>query len=469
MKKHLLTFRACGALRLVLVATAFSLLFEVACGGRAQNNGDGSGNGNCAPAGNAIFAGAQPVTYSFSVLHSFAGHSVPAAPEGGHPYAGMVMDGAGNLCGTALSDGAKYFGTVCKVDPSGNETTLHDFTDGADGGYPWSLLVLDDQCNLYGTTINGGAGGYGTLFKLDTAGNLTVLHSFSGADGSAPRGGLIRDASGNIYGTTEFGGASDMGVVFRLNPDGTYTVLHSFNGTPDGSAPVGTLLRDAMGNLWGVTVNGGTSGWGTVFKVDSAGNESIIHTFTGPDGAYPLAGLVQDSAGNLYGAASAGGTQQWGIIYRIDTSGVFTILYNFPGGAAGAAPYNVVRDAAGNFYGVAAGDGDAIACPVSDGCGLVFKVDSMGNETVLHTFNGTDGAFGTELFQDAAGNLYGTTMEGGIVACDANPATFYTCGVAFKLTAHGLACRHYPEVCTFIAPQTTHGFESRSGIMHSFS
>ena len=145
---------------------------------------------------------------------------------------------------------------------------------------------------------------------------------------------------------------------------------------------------------------------------------------------------MQDSTGNLYGAASAGGTQQWGIIYRIDTKGVFTILYNFPGGTAGAAPYNIVRDGAGNFYGVAAGDGDPVACPVSDGCGLVFKVDSSGNETVLHTFDGTDGAFGTELFQDTAGNLYGTTMEGGIVACDANPATFYTCGVAFRLTAH---------------------------------
>src|SRR5262249_55253150 len=144
--------------------------------------------------------------------------------------------------------------------------------------------------------------------------------AFSGPDGNAPRGGLIRDASGNIYGTTEFGGASDMGVVFKLNPNGTYTVLHSFNGAPDGGAPVGTLLRDSTGNLWGVTVNGGTSGWGTIFKLDPTGNETIVHTFTGPDGAYPVAGLVQDSAGNLYGAATAGGTQQFGVIYEIDTS-----------------------------------------------------------------------------------------------------------------------------------------------------
>ena len=435
MRKQLLTFRACIALRWLLVAAVCSLLFAVACGG-AQNNGGSSGEGACFPAASVVYPGTQSVTYNFNVLHSFAGHLLPATPEGGHPYAGMVMDGAGNLYGTALSDGANYFGTVYKIDAHGHETTLHNFTDGTDGGFPWSLPVLDNDCNLYGTTQNGGAGGYGTLFKLDTVGHLTVLHAFSGADGNAPRGGLIRDASGNIYGTTEFGGVSDMGVVFKLNPDGTYTVLHSFNGAPDGGAPVGTLLLDAAGNLWGVTVNGGTSGLGTAFKIDSAGNETIIHTFTGPDGAYPLAGLVQDSTGNLYGAASAGGTQQWGIIYRIDTKGVFTILYNFPGGTAGAAPYNVVRDGAGNFYGVAAGDGDAIACPWSDGCGLVFKVDSAGNETVLHTFDDTDGAFGTEVFQDAAGNLYGTTMEGGIVACDANPATFNTCGVAFKLTAH---------------------------------
>jgi len=232
MRKQLLTFRACIALRWLLVAAVCSLLFAVACGG-AQNNGGSSGEGACFPAASVVYPGTQSVTYNFNVLHSFAGHLLPATPEGGHPYAGMVMDGAGNLYGTALSDGANYFGTVYKIDAHGHETTLHNFTDGTDGGFPWSLPVLDNDCNLYGTTQNGGAGGYGTLFKLDTVGHLTVLHAFSGADGNAPRGGLIRDASGNIYGTTEFGGVSDMGVVFKLNPDGTYTVLHSFNGAPE--------------------------------------------------------------------------------------------------------------------------------------------------------------------------------------------------------------------------------------------
>jgi uncharacterized repeat protein (TIGR03803 family) len=195
MKQQSLKFRSCCTFVLVLLAIGCSLL-EVACGRSGQNNGGSSGEGTCAPASGALYADTQPVTYSFSILHSFAGHSVPAAPEGGHPYAGMVMDSAGNLYGTAITDGANYFGTLYKVDPSGKESTLHDFTDGADGGYPWSLLVLDDKCNLYGTTTNGGAGGYGTLFEIDTAGDLTVLHAFSGGDGSAPRGGLIRDASG---------------------------------------------------------------------------------------------------------------------------------------------------------------------------------------------------------------------------------------------------------------------------------
>ena len=417
---------------LFVLALAFCGL-QLACGSEPISN-SGGGGGPQAHCGTVSTYNGQSVTYTFSLLHSFAGHS-SAVPEGGHPYAGLVMDRVGNLYGTTITDGTNYLGTLFKIDPAGKETTLHDFTNGADGGFPWSQLAQDDQCNLYGTAGYGGAGGYGTLYKLDLAGNFTVLHGFSGSDGNSPRGGLILDASGNIYGTTQFGGASDMGVVFKLTASGAYTVLYSFKGGTDGGAPVGTLLRDATGNLWGITVNGGTAGWGTIYKVDSAGNETVMHTFTGPDGAFPLGGLVQDSAGNFYGAATAGGTQQVGVIYKIDTSGTFTILYNFPGGAAGEAPFNVVRDGAGNFYGAAAGGGDPVACPVSDGCGLVFKVDPGGNETVLHTFNGLDGAFGTELIQDAAGNLYGTTTDGGIVGCDSNIANFADCGVAFKLTA----------------------------------
>jgi uncharacterized repeat protein (TIGR03803 family) len=246
----------------------------------------------------------------------------------------------------------------------------------------------------------------------------------------------VLDSSGNIYGTTQYGGAFGQGVVFKLAANGVYSVLYNFKGGTDGAAPAGTLLRDAMGNLWGVTVDGGTALSGTIYKIDSAGSYSLMHTFTGPDGAIPLAGLVEDSVGDLYGTAVAGGTQQVGVIYKITTSGNFTVLYNFPGGAAGEAPFNVVRDGAGNFYGAAAGGGDLVACPASFGCGLVFKVDAAGNETVLHTFNGIDGAFGTELSQDAAGNLYGTTTDGGLLGCTSNITITATCGVAFKFTTH---------------------------------
>jgi uncharacterized repeat protein (TIGR03803 family) len=419
---------------LALAISGVSIL--AGCGGEPSPPPAPPKHSTCTPGSSAIYPGTQVVTYTFRILHSFTGRNVPAMPEGGHPYAGLAMDGSGDLYGTTISDGANGYGTVFKVDPTGKETTLHDFANAADGAFPWSQLVQDDKCNLYGTAGFGGTGGYGTVFKLDPSGNFTVLYSFGGADGNSPRGGLVLNSSGNIYGTTQYGGASGLGVVFKLAANGVYSVLYSFKGGTDGAAPAGTLLRDAMGNLWGVTVDGGAAGSGTIYKIDSAGNESVVHTFTGPDGAIPLAGLVEDSAGNLYGTAVAGGTQQVGVIYKITTSGNFTILYNFPGGAAGEAPYSVVRDGAGNFYGVAAGGGDLVACPVSFGCGLVFKVEAGGNETVLHTFTGIDGAFGTELIQDSAGNLYGTTTDGGVVGCNSNFGNFVECGVAFKLTAH---------------------------------
>jgi len=416
----------------MLVAVLCCCVFQVACGGSsAVSNNTSSGRSSCVPASSATYAGTQPVTYSFSVLHAFTGHANSANVEGGHPYAGMVMDGAGNLYGTTLTDGAFYFGTVFKVDPTGKQTTLHDFTGGADGGAPWGVLEQDEKCNLYGTTTNGGASSRGIVFKLDPAGNLTVLHAFNNADGNSPEAGVIRDASGNLYGMTMYGGSSDHGVAYRLDANGTYTVLHSFSGGTDGVGPRGPLLQDSAGNLWGMTLDGGSSGGGVIFKIDPAGNETIVHTFTGPDGFNPLGGLVQDSAGNLYGTASAGGTQQSGVIFKIDTAGSFTLLYNFDGTTGGGGPWNIVLDAGGNIYG-AAGAGDP-TCG-GDGCGVIYKLDTAGNQTILHSFSFTDGEFATDLMQDAAGNLYGTTMEGGLPACDV--AIYGYCGVVFKLTAH---------------------------------
>jgi uncharacterized repeat protein (TIGR03803 family) len=195
---------------------------------------------------------------------------------------------------------------------------FYSFEGGTDGATPRAGLVRDAAGNLYGTTISGGAGGLGTVFKLDAVGSETVLHSFSGADGARPEAGLVRDAAGNLYGTTAGGGASDLGTVFKLDTTGSETVLHSFSGA-DGDSPVAGLVRDAAGNLYGTTAGGGASGLGTVFKLDTSGKGRLLHSFTGgaTDGAFPAAGLVPDAAGNLYGTTTQDGAFGQGTVFKL--------------------------------------------------------------------------------------------------------------------------------------------------------
>jgi uncharacterized repeat protein (TIGR03803 family) len=385
---------------------------------------------------------------TFTVLHAFTGLS-----SGRNPTASLVRDNAGNLYGTTsfggnLACGGNGFGCglVFKLDTTGKETVLHRFTGGADGSFPPAGLVRDAAGNLYGTTEAGGTHGAGTVFKLGTTGKETVLHSFTGgADGRDPKAGLVRDNGGNLYGTTytagdlACGGGFGCGVVFKLDATGRETVLYSFTGGADGTASAAGLLRDAAGNLYGTTYAGGDlgctpvgggSGCGVVFKLDTTGTETVLHRFTGgADGADPEAGLVRDSAGNLYGTTLAGGNLACGcgVVFKLDTTGKETILHRFTGGADGRNPglAGLVRDSAGNLYGTTSAGGN-LAC----GCGVVFKLDTTGKETVLHRFTGgADGAYPEAgLVRDAAGNLYGTASAGGDLACGGG------CGVVFKLT-----------------------------------
>jgi len=287
-----------------------------------------------------------------TVLHSFAGG------DGQGPAAGLIRDAAGNLYGTTQYGGASGGGTVFKLDATGKETVLYSFTAGADGALPFSRLVRDAAGNLYGTTYFGDFCNCGTVFKLDATGKETVLHSFAGRDGQNPYAGLVRGAAGNLYGTTAVGGASGQGTVVGLNAAGKFKVLHSFAGA-DGANPYAGLVRDAAGNLYGATQVGGSSnncsrGCGTVFKLDTTGAETVLYSFTGPpDGQYPFASLVRDAAGNLYGATFEGGASGKGTVFKLDATGKETVLHSFAG-ADGAYPVIVgglARDAAGNLYG----------------------------------------------------------------------------------------------------------------------
>jgi uncharacterized repeat protein (TIGR03803 family) len=369
------------------------------------------------------------------VLHSFAGGA-----DGATPHAGLVVDTSGNLYGTTTAGGTSDLGTVFKLDATGKETVLYSFAGGADGATPNAGLVLDPSGNLCGTTTSGGTSSLGTVFKLDMTGTETFLYSFTGAtDGATPRAGLLLDPSGILYGTTAAGGTSNAGTVFKLNTTGTEAVLYSFTGKADGGNPQAGLVLDTAGDLFGTTSSGGSfvdlcayGGCGVVFKLDTTGAETVLYAFTdGVDGGFPQAGLVLDAAGNLYGTASGGGSADDGVVFRLDTAGKETVLYSFTGSADGSGPQGtLIFDHADNLYGTAFAGG-------ASNRGTVFELDTAGKVTVLHTFTGEDGATPyAGLVLDGAGNLYGTTTAGG---ASSNLGTVFDLTPDFSLSASGLA------------------------------
>ena len=271
----------------------------------------------------ALGAGAA-LAATETVLHNFA-----PPPKGANPESGVIGDSAGNLYGTTYSGGAHNMGVVYQIDSSGRETVLYNFTGGADGGQPTGSLIRDSSKNLYGTTYLGGTGNVGVVYMVSAAGQETVLYTFTGgADGKYPSGGVIRDSAGNLYGTAGSGGAGNAGVVYRIDTAGHETVLHSFTGV-DGMSPQG-VIRDSAGNLFGTTSIGGKRKAGVAYKLDTSGNLKLLYQFTDrADGGYPAAGVVRDSLGNIYGTTAGGGTGKVGVVYMVDTGGNETVLHAF--------------------------------------------------------------------------------------------------------------------------------------------
>jgi len=357
---------------------------------------------------------------TLTTLYSFAGGT-----DGVWPEAGLVMDEQGNLYGTTVGGGASGAGTVFELSPSGRETVLYPFT-GPDGASPMVDLIMDKQGNLYGTTLKGGAYNAGTVFMVTPSGTETALHSFTGgADGGWPLGGVIFDTQGNLYGTTDGGGASGWGTVFELSPSGTETVLHNFSFQPsiistrDGQSPISAVF-DPRGNLYGTTLQGGAWGTGTIFKVTPGKRQwsTIFCNLEWLNGHY--SGVVFGPQGNLYGTTDTGGAYGEGTVVMVTPSCTETVLHSFTGGADGRLPYGgVIFDMQGNLYGTTRGGG-------AYNGGTVFELTPSGTEMVLYSFTwGADGGspFGGVIF-DTQGNLYGTTSVGGA----------YGWGTVFKLT-----------------------------------
>jgi uncharacterized repeat protein (TIGR03803 family) len=343
------------------------------------------------------------------------------------------------------------------------ETVLYGFnSNGVGGDYP-SGVVFDTAGNLYGTTVYGGSGlcplldgGCGTVWELSPNGSggwtKKTLHNFTknGKDGFFPTTGLIFDKAGNLYGTTQQGGTHHYGTVYELTPhaNGNWTekILHEFNynGT-DGAYPEAGVVFDTKGNLYGTTYGGGIIscfpfflGCGTVFELSPATEgrwtETILHNFAnnGTDGYLPSRGaLILDGAGDLYGTTSSGGTDNYGTAYELTPTGsgnwTETVLHSFSSGTGdGSFPQgSLTLDGSGNLYGTTV-DGGVY------GAGTVFELTPGGGgswtETILHSFdptiNGTDGSVpSSDLILDSAGNIYGTAGAG-----------LYSLGVVFELS-----------------------------------
>ena len=247
---------------------------------------------------------------TLTTLHSFNSR------DGANPYASLMQAADGNFYGTTQSGGAHILGTVFKITSGGTLTTLHSF-NSTDGSSPEAALIQTSDGTFYSATYNGGsADGYGTVFKMTSAGALTTLHVFNDTDGRSITSGLVQASDGNFYGAATLGGAIGYGTVFTTSPGGTVTILNNFNST-DGASP-NQLVLGTDGNLYGTTISGGANIDGTVFQITPQGTLTTLHNFTGSDGADSFAGMLQATDGKFYGTTRVGGSKKDGTVFRLD-------------------------------------------------------------------------------------------------------------------------------------------------------
>jgi uncharacterized repeat protein (TIGR03803 family) len=281
---------------------------------------------------------------------------------GNDPYAGLIEATDGKLYGTTWQGGANSTGTVFELTTGGTLTILHSFCSQkncADGDEPFAPLVQATSGEFYGTTLDGGTKGYGTVFEITSAGTLSTLHSFAYNDGASPTAGLIQAKNGKFYGTTLYGGAKGAGTVFEITAAGKLKTLHSFAGAADGANPYLGLVQAADGNFYGTTHGGGTHDRGTVFQITARGKLTTLYSFCSQkkctDGADPYAGVIQATDWNFYGTTSKGGANNWGTVFAITAARKLTTLHSFCAQKKctdGAEPSGgLIQAASGTFYG----------------------------------------------------------------------------------------------------------------------
>jgi uncharacterized repeat protein (TIGR03803 family) len=366
-----------------------------------------------------------------NVIFSFEGGN------GEYADTDLETDGAGNIYGTTVLGGDFGGGTVFRLSPTANgwvHTVLYSFTGGSDGGEPYKGVSIDRAGNLYGTAVTGGSGscegGCGVAYKLTNSGgtwNQTVIHAFTGGDdGSGPGARLTVDGSGNVYGMAPTGGAYGVGTIYKIHQvqSGAWTldVIHTFTGGADGGTGSAGRMILRNGHLYGAATTGGTYGSGAIFELTPRGNREwdlrTIYSFRGqPDGSFPYGALLFDAAGNIYGTTYYGGANGIGSVYKLSRRSIGewneNLLYSFQDdGVDGNSPIsNLVFDGAGNLYGTTSEGGL--------GSGTIFKLSPVSGgqwaESVVHSFKGSpDGAFAYNgMVVDRFGNFYGATVHGG--------------------------------------------------------
>jgi uncharacterized repeat protein (TIGR03803 family) len=359
---------------------------------------------------------------TFTTLHSFTN-----SPDGAHPNANLILSGT-TLFGTTTAGGTDGAGAVFAISPNGTGyTNLYSFTGGSDGSEPYAGLILSGN-TLYGTAFAGGTNGAGAVFAVNTNGsNFTSLYNFSATytnssgvytnnDGTLPYAGLILSGS-TLYGTASSGGSSGYGTIFAVNTNGSnFTTLHSFmalfgpySTNSDGNTPRAGLILSGN-TLYGTAQYGGIYGYGTVFAIETNGmGFTNLYSFTGGnDGAEPEAGLTL-SGGTLYGTATTGGTNGDGTVFGLNIDGTgFTMLYSFTGSSDGAEPEAGLTLSGNTLYGTAQYGG-------TNGNGTVFAIDTNGmGFTNLYSFTGgNNGAYPYAGLILSDNTLYGTVFAGG--------------------------------------------------------
>jgi uncharacterized repeat protein (TIGR03803 family) len=336
-----------------------------------------------------------------TTLHTFCSEGSPCL-DGAEPNAGLLLNENGDFYGTTINGGANNDGTVFEISPLGTLSTLHSF-DMTDGAEPEVALIQARNAILYGTTSGGRTGQAGTIFQIDTAGVFTSLHSFDGTDGDYPKSRLVQGTSGNFYGTTYEGGGGS-GTVYEITPAGKLTTLHIFDAA-EADGNTGGLIQASNGNFYGTAFGGGIGG-GTVFEMTTAGKLTVLYNFCSKanctDGETPYAGLIEATDGNLYGTTFSGGANGSGTVFEITTAGKLTTLYSFcsqANCADGSSPQGgLVQDSNGTFYGTTYHGG-------ADSIGTIFSLSVVGLGPFVKTLQ-TSGKVGATVI------ILGTNLTG---------------------------------------------------------